>query len=283
MSRHLCSLALLVSAASCLAQTPAAQPPKPLLHEKDWTLSPVERKLIDSFNLPPSPPLTPEEQLRTFKLAPGFRAELVAADPMIGEPVTMAFDERGRIWVVEMRGYMQNLDGLNEDTPNGRVVILEDTNGDGRMDKETVFLDKLVMPRAIMLRKGGAVIAEPPALYWCPDANRDDKADEKIVIHPGYTGPGDPEHKPNGLLPALDNWIYNAKSSERFRFNQAGEFIKEATAFRGQWGITQDDWGRIYYNTNSDQLRGDLLPSEYLARNSHFRGAEGVNAIIAAD
>jgi hypothetical protein len=202
---------------------------------------------------------------------------------MIGEPVALAFDPRGRIWVVEMRGYMPNIDGKGEDEPNGRIIILEDTNADGRMDKETVFLDQLVMPRAIMLRKGGALVAEPPVLYWCPDANNDGKADEKIPLHPNYTAGGNPEHMPNGLLPALDNWIYNAKSNERFRFTAAGEFRRERTAFRGQWGITQDDWGRLYYNYNSDQLRGDLLPAEYLSRNSNFRTSEGVNVRIARD
>src|SRR5687767_14282630 len=110
----------------------------------------------DHLEIPPAPPLSPEDEQKTFRLVPGFRAELVAADPQIGEPVAIQFDEDGRMWVVEMRGYMPNIDGKGEDEPNGRVVILEDTNGDGRMDQETVFLDKLVMPRAIMLRKGGA-------------------------------------------------------------------------------------------------------------------------------
>lgn len=233
--------------------------------------------------IPPADPISPEEELKSFQLAPGFKAELVAAEPMVEEPVTISFDARGRMWVVEMRGYMPNVDAKGEDEPNGRVVILEDTNGDGRMDKRTVFLDGLVMPRAIMLRKNGAVVAIPPALYWCPDANDDGVADEKIVIHPNYCGTSNPEHLPNGLLLAMDNWIYNAKSSERFRFNQAGEFIKDRTFFRGQWGIAQDDWGRLYYNYNSDQLRADLLSSEYTGRNPNFRFVEGVNAQIAKD
>ena len=276
---------LLATSSLCLAQVPA--PKKPLIGDARAAANvpsgEVEKPWPADLPIPPAPPLTPEEELKTFKLPKGFHAELVAADPQIGEPVAMQWDEHGRIWVVEMRGYMPNIDGLHEDEPNGRIVILSDTDGDGRMDKETVFLDKLVMPRAMMLRKGGAVIAEPPMLYWCPDANGDGVADSKDPILPNYATGGNPEHMPNGLLLALDNWIYNAKSNDRFRFNQAGEFKREKTVSRGQWGICQDDAGRLHYNYNSDQLRADLLPAHYLARNGNFKAAEGVNVQIAKD
>jgi mono/diheme cytochrome c family protein/glucose/arabinose dehydrogenase len=241
----------------------------------------VEIPFPADIPIPPATVLTPEEMLKTFKVPPGFHVELVACEPMITTPVAMQFDEDGRLWVVEMNGYMPNIDGKNEDVPNGRVVVLEDTDGDGKMDKRTVFLDKLVMPRAIMLRKGGALVCEPPVVYWCADANHDLVADGKEPLIPNYATGGNPEHMPNGLMLALDGWIYNAKSSWRYHFAQSSELRKEATLFRGQWGISQDDYGRIYYNTNSDQLRADLLPSAYLARNPNFKNAEGVNVQIA--
>lgn len=281
MKSFFCCLGLLFTAIGASAQTPLPTPSSKPEPAKAAPPAEVEIPFPADLPIPPAPALTPDDELKTFKLAPGFRAELVAADPMIGEPVAMTFDNRGRIWVVEMRGYMPNIDGKGEDEPNGRIVILEDTDGDGRMDKETVFLDKLVMPRAILLRKGGAIVAEPPALYWCPDADGDDRADEKIVVHPTYTTGGNPEHMPNGLLSALDNWIYNAKSNERYRFTQSGAFLKEKTAYRGQWGIAQDDVGRLYFNYNSDQLRADLLPAHYLGRNPNFRAVEGLNVQIA--
>src|SRR5271170_6298472 len=110
--------------------------------------------------VPPSPALSPEEALKSFKLAPGFRIELVASEPLVEDPVAIAFDPGGRIWVVEMRGFMPNVDGTGEDQPVGRIVVLEDTDGDGKMDKRTVFADGLVMPRALCLVRDGVLVAE---------------------------------------------------------------------------------------------------------------------------
>ena len=242
----------------------------------------VEIPFPSHIPIPPATVLSPEETLKTIKVPAGFHVELVASEPMVTAPVAMQFDEDGRLWVVEMNGYMPNIEGKGEDVPNGRVVVLEDTNGDGKMDKRTVFLDKLVMPRAISLRKGGALICEPPNVYWCADANHDLVADGKELLIPNYISGGNPEHQPNGLMLALDGWIYSAKSNVRHRFTPTGELKKETTVFRGQWGISQDDYGRIYYDSNSDQLRCDLLPSAYLARNPNFKNAEGANVKIAA-
>ncbi|HZQ48165.1 MAG TPA: dehydrogenase, partial [Verrucomicrobiae bacterium] len=107
--------------------------------------------------VPPSPALSPEEALKTFKLAPGFRIELVASEPLVEDPVAIAFDPDGRIWVLEMRGFMPDADGKGEDQPVGRIVVLEDTDGDGKMDKRTVFADGLVMPRALCLVRDGVL------------------------------------------------------------------------------------------------------------------------------
>jgi glucose/arabinose dehydrogenase len=106
-----------------------------------------------TMDVPPAPTLTPAQALESFKLAPGFRIEIAAADPLVHDPVAMAFDADGRMWVVEMRAYMPNVDGKGEDARTGRVGVLEDTNGDGRMDKRTDFLTGLQMPRAISLVK----------------------------------------------------------------------------------------------------------------------------------
>src|SRR6185436_7926060 len=167
--------------------------------------------------IPPSPARSPAEALKTFKIAPGFRIELVASDPLVQDPVAMAIDGEGRIWVVEMLSYMPDLDGNGEDAPVGQVSILTDTDGDGRMDKKTVFQDKLIMPRAIMLVGGGALIGAPPKLWFCRDTNGDGKADEKIEVCSDYGVQVDPkrpelanpERAPNALLWAIDNWIYS--------------------------------------------------------------------------
>lgn len=260
--------AMLLTAAFACAQTPA----KPAEEEIPFPAD---------LPIPPATVLSPEETRQTIKVPAGLRVELVACEPMITTPVAIQFDENGRLWVVEMNGYMPNVEGKGEDAPIGRVVVLEDTDSDGRMDKSTVFLDGLVMPRAISLRKGGALVAEPPTVFWCPDENGDLVADKKEPLILNYTAGGNPEHMPNGLYRALDNWLYNAKSAKRFRFTQSGELRTDIASFHGQWGISQDDFGRIFHDTNSDQLRADLLPAHYLVRNSNFKGAEGANVQIA--
>src|SRR5713101_977469 len=102
-----------------------------------------------SFQVPPAPARAPRDEMKTFKLAAGYRVELVASEPLVHDPVAMTFDPDGRIWVCEMRGFMPDVDGKGEKEPVGTITVLEDTDGDGIMDKSTVFLDKLVLPRAL--------------------------------------------------------------------------------------------------------------------------------------
>lgn len=230
----------------------------------------------------PSPAQTPADELRTFQLEPGLKIQLVAAEPMIEDPVAMSFDADGRLWVVEMRGFMPNMEGEGENDKVGRVSVLEDTNGDGQMDVSKVYLDSLVMPRALALVPHGALVAENGALWLTQDLNDDLKADTKTMIDPNYMAGGLPEHAPNGLLRAMDNWYYNAKSRIRYRLRD-GKWQRDSTEFRGQWGISQDDKGRLIYNYNWSQLHADLVPPNYLARNKHHKPSTGIDFGVTLD
>src|SRR5690606_20873223 len=182
----------------------------------------------------------------------------------------------GRIGVVEMRAYRPDVDGTGEDAPIGTIAFLEDTDGDGRMDKRTEFAGGFVLPRAIAPIADGVLVAEPPNLWFLRDTDGDGKADEKTNVANDYGNPASPEHTANGLMWALDNWIYSANHTVRFRYEQ-GQWRRENTIFRGQWGITQDDYGRLFYNTNSDPLRMDVLPAEYFRRNPNVIRPSAVN------
>lgn len=241
----------------------------------------VQEEIWKNVDVPPAPILTPEEAMKTFHVEPGYSLELVAAEPLVNDPVAIAWDENGRLWAAEMWAYMPDVDGVGEHEPVSRVVILEDDDGDGQMDRSTVFLDGLVLPRAIAIVKGGALIADPPNLYFCEDTDGDLVADKKTVVAE-YASTGNVEHAENGLLRGIDNWYYNAKSDRRLKFED-GRIQEDATNFRGQWGITQDDYGRLYYNSNSFYLYGDMIPWEGVSKHPGRLPQKGIQEPVAPD
>jgi mono/diheme cytochrome c family protein/glucose/arabinose dehydrogenase len=251
--------------------------------EKQLPVIPLEK-------IPPSPAFSPEEALASFQLAPGIRLEIAASEPLVQDPVAIAFAPDGAMWVVEMRGFMPDVDGSREDEPNGRVVILRDTDGDGRFDRSTVFVDGLVMPRALALVGHGALIGAPPELAFWEDTDGDGKADRKTVVATDFGVQGDPkrphlagpERAPNSLLWALDNWIYSSGYVRKFR-RVNGAWETGPMKFYGQFGLAQDDFGRLYFNFNSDHLRADVIAADYLRRNPHYPKLGGANVKVAAD
>lgn len=223
------------------------------------------------WDIPPAPVLSPEQALESFQVAPGFHVELVASEPQVVDPIAIAWDEKGRLWAVELRAYMRTVDGDGETDPLGQVVVLEDRDGDGYYEESTVFLDRLVSPRAIAIVEGGVLVAEPPHLWYCQDLDGDLRSDRRSeVARYGDPNPDVVEHTESGLLRTVDNWYYNSKSRRRFRFDVVDgkpTAIFDSTAFRGQWGIAQDDQGRLYFNHNSTWVLSDPLPTEPLLRN----------------
>ncbi len=213
---------------------------------------------------------SPEQAIADFSIEDSFAVRSVASEPLVEDPVALQFDEDGNMWVVEMRGYMNNTNGGGESSPLGRIKILYDKDGDGIYENSRLFLDSLVMPRAVGLVKGGVLVIEPPRLYFV--ANINGVAGKKELIDSAFADGGNVEHQPNGLMRAMDNWIYSAKSDKRVRF-LGGKWVVEKTQFRGQWGITQDDFGRLFYNDNSTTLMGDQF------RPNVFATSEAYNAL----
>ena len=241
---------------------------------------------VPKDKIPPAPPLSPEEALARFQLAPGFRIEMVASEPMVENPIIIQFDADGRLWVVELRSYMPTADGLGETNATSRISILEDTDGDGRIDRKKVFLDHLVLPRALLLINGGALVCEPPQLWFYP--NQNDTPGPRVLVAADFAKEADPalgprmnlEHSGCSLLLAMDNWIYCLHHAYRYRWWQ-GKWQREPTIQRVQWGLAQDDFGRLFYTSNSDQLRGDLIPSHYFVGQAPKQKLPGVSLAMA--
>src|SRR5262245_27083343 len=133
-----------------------------------------------------SPALSPETALKTFSMPPGYHLELVASEPLIQDPVAMDWDSEGRICAVEMPGFMIDVAASGEHDPVGRVVVLEDTNADGVMDKRTVFADGLVLARSLKVLDRGVLVAEPPDVWLMRDSDGDLRMASKERITDQY-------------------------------------------------------------------------------------------------
>ncbi|HEY0668227.1 MAG TPA: c-type cytochrome [Sphingobacteriaceae bacterium] len=227
-----------------------------------------------------APIVSPQQSLSLFTIEEGFDIELVASEPLVSTPVALNFDNKNRMWVVEMQGYMPNAEGTGEERPNGKIVIIEDTDRDGVADSRKVFLDSLVLPRAICLIENGILVAEPPRLWYYKIVN--DKPGKKILIDEAYTEGGNVEAQSNGLFRAMDNWIYSGGSEKRYR-KKGDKWLIERTHLRGQWGISQDDFGRLFYNNNSQNLLGDFFAPGLGAHNTNLRSVNGFKERLISD
>ncbi|HET7698973.1 MAG TPA: c-type cytochrome [Vicinamibacterales bacterium] len=229
-----------------------------------------------------APVLSPADELDTMKLPAGYRLELVASEPLIQDPVVIDWDADGRLWAIEMLGYMTDIRATSEHDPSGRVVMLEDANRDGRMDKRTVFAEGLVLPRALKVLDKGVLVAEPPNLWYMRDTNGDGKADTKEPVTAAYgRREANVEHNANTLLWALDNWIHTSEVDTYLRFRN-GTFEVRRTIARGQWGASQDDAGRIFRNSNESALHVDLVPTPYYARSTALTRTRGSYEFLGA-
>jgi mono/diheme cytochrome c family protein/glucose/arabinose dehydrogenase len=201
---------------------------------------------------PSSAYLSPQESLKTIYLPKGYHLELVASEPMIHEPVAITWDANGRMYVAEMNTYMQDAEGTGEMKPVSTVKRLEDTNGDGKMDKSVVFIDHLLLPRMILALDDRILVNETNSnhIYSYRDTNGDGKADEKkLVFKNDEVSTSNLEHQKSGLMWNLDNKIYVTVENKRYAYENGmlkAEYLHEGPG--GQWGLTSDNYGRLYFS-----------------------------------
>ena len=223
-----------------------------------------------------APVLSAEAERETFVLPPGYRVELVAKEPLVIDPIAIDFDADGRLWVLEMPGFMAAPGAANSREPINTVAVLEDRDGDGVMDRRTVFADGLVLPRALKVLDRGVLVGEPPHLWLMKDTDGDLKADSKELVSDTYGRAGATiEHNANSLVWGLDNVIYTSEHDWHLRLID-GRFETIPALPRGQWGASMDDAGRMFRNVNDAPLFADLVPAHYYARNPHLARTRGL-------
>jgi putative membrane-bound dehydrogenase-like protein len=244
---------------------------------------------------PGNPPYSPRDALNTFRLADeNLQIELFASEPLISDPVAMEIDEDGRTYVVEMHGYPLDVGG------SGRVILLDDRDGNGLPDRSTVFADGLKLPTGIMRWKKGVIVTDSPDVLYLEDTNGDGRADVRRVLLTGFAL-SNPQHTTNTPVYGLDNWIYVANEGPvrtiRYQnlFGDEGKPVHfpslpngprlppdadgrnvrfkpdtmqlEALSSRSQFGQTFDEWGHHFLNTNNRHIYHEVIGAPYLTRN----------------
>ncbi|MGJ8655195.1 MAG: DUF7133 domain-containing protein [Akkermansiaceae bacterium] len=219
--------------------------------------------------------LSPEETIASIELPPGYSLEPVLSEPNITEPVSCVFDGNGRMYVIQMNTYMQDADATGENNRTSRISRHEDTNGDGKYDKHSVFVDNLLLPRMVLPLEDGIVVGTTNThdLTLYKDTNNDGVADQDSVYYVGGKRGGNMEHQPSGLIWSLDNWVYTTYNLTRYKFGPEKMITVEPTASNGgQWGLTQDNYGKPWF-VNAGGERGPVnyqFPIVY-GTSTHFK------------
>jgi len=232
-------------------------------------------------------PLSPAESAKHMVTPVGFEARLFAADPDFVNAICMTWDDRGRLWIAETIDYPNEMQkpGAGRD----RIKILEDTDGDGRADKVTVFADKLSIPTSMVFGGGGLIVQQAPHTLLLRDTNGDDKADERKILFSGW-GTRDTHAGPSNLAYGLDNWIWGMVGYSGFRGTVGGERIGFSMGFyrfkpdgsklefirstnNNTWGIGFSEEGIVFGSTANNN------PSVYMPiANRYYEQVRGWSA-----
>ncbi|MEO8482382.1 MAG: c-type cytochrome [Acidobacteriota bacterium] len=204
-------------------------------------------------------PLRPAEEAKKIWLQPGFTLDSVLADPDIEESAQIAFDGNGRLFVLELRSYMQDADGGGTLAPVGRVSRHEDRDNDGVYETHTVFVDKLVFPRFVLPFGADAILTKESnadEVWKYTDTNGDGVADKKDLFATGLGRLANVEHQESHFMWGMDNWIYSTYNQVRIRWTPGG-ILREPTGANGaQWGVTQDNYGKPWFQSGASGMPG---------------------------
>ena len=233
-----------------------------------------------------SGPLSPAESQRQFVLPKGLKIELVAAEPDVQSPVAMAFDQNGRMFVVEMLDYPNG--PAPGSLPEGRIRLLEDRDAAGRYRASSVFAEKLLFANGVMPWRDGLIVTSAPRIVWLRDTRNVGRADQSVPLYDGFAT-GNPQLRVSHPLLGPDNGVYVANGQQGgrirpskdpdaapidiggrdFRFDPVSGRA-EAVAGMGQFGNTFDDWGQRFVCTNRNHWIHTVLPERYLRRNPYL-------------
>ncbi len=250
--------------------------------------------------------LSPAQAIQSFRLPPNFQIELIASEPLVADPVAMEIDENGRMYVVEMHGYPLDKSGT------GKIKLLTDTDGDGRMDKSTVFAEGLILPNGIMRWKKGVLVTDAPDVIYFEDTTGDGKADVRKVMLTGFAL-SNPQHNLNHPVLGLDNWIYLAHEgavgtkfyeeafgdrgksiyypdqpdSPLLPQNANGRSVRfrpdtwalEMLSSKSQFGHTFDQWGNYFLVSNANHIYQEVIAAPYLNRNPDLLVSDATQSI----
>lgn len=258
---------------------------------------------------PPSgPPYTPELALETLEIEDGFSIDLFASEPLVQDPVAMAINESGQMFVVEMPGYPLDASG------SGRIKQLTDTDGDGYPDTATLFADGLILPNGIMPWKKGILVTDPPDVLYYEDTDGDGISDLREVVLTGFAL-SNPQHNANTPLYGIDNWIYIANNgaiswTEKYAdpFGDTGgqiffpsqpeavqlppngydrnirfrpdSFELQMLSGNSQFGHTFDPWGNHFLNDNSHPHYYEAIAARYLEGNLNVAISEATHSSL---
>lgn len=266
-------LLLLASASPALAYKEVAPPPKVVL----------------------PPALSLADSLAAIAVPPGLEVELVAAEPLVMDPVDVAWGADGRMWVVEMADYPNGIDGRGR--PGGRIRVLESTRGDGRYDRMTLFADGLSFPNSVLPWRNGVLVTSIPHLLFLEDTDGDGRADRRTVLYSGL-GEGNQQHLVNGFQWSLDGSLHmaNGDSGGKVTSPQSPALLElgrrdfriwpdtgrvELLAGHSQVGRSRDDWGNWFGCNNSNPIWHYALEERYLRRNPHLAPPNATVAVAA--